>query len=1238
MNKTAIKNFAIRARRKLIDDISYKAGLIGINDKGILEPLPISTDNVQFFDIGTGKPTEITNNEIRQRDSLIKQIIEKESTSDYYTAFLYVMEEVAYTWFNRLTAIRFMEVNDYLPSRIRVLSSEIKGKSEPDMVTTPFDTDMIFTPYETDRIIQLKEENKLDELFRMLFIKQCNKLNEVLPELFEETADYTELLLTISFIDKDGIVSHLVNDIEEKDFTEAVEIIGWMYQYYNTEPKEEVFALLKKNVKITKERIPAATQLFTPDWIVRYMVENSLGRLWVERERAISGASITNEYLDGSYFGWRYYLEEADQEEKVNIELEKIRDGYKELSPEDIKVIDPCMGSGHILVYAFDVLMQIYESQGYTQRDAAQAIIENNLYGLDIDERAYQLAYFAVMMKVRKYDRRFLTRRIVPKVYSIKESNNIQKSALQYVGSSLNELERNAAILQMDYILDVFHDAKEYGSILNIDTCNWELLNRFVDDYRIEGQISLDSISTELTQGKLKVIITIAEAMAQKYDVVVTNPPYMGNGGMNSKISKYVKENYADSKADLFAVFMEKGNHMTKYNGYNCMVTMQSWMFLKSFQKIREDILSTKAINNLMHMENMVMGIAFGTAVTNIRNIRTREYKGTYNHIKLCDIESEQPKQFPVIGNRFTQVSSDNFSKIPGSPIAYWGSSNLIKIFELGKFMNSITEPKVGLQTGDNNRFLRLWNEVDINRISFNSDSIEASLKSKAKWFPYNKGGERRQWYGNYDYVVNWENDGFEIRNFVDDNGKLRSRPQNTDYYFKESITWPLITSSGFSIRYREKGSIYDVSGMSAFTNDHDKLVYLLGVLSTKISNYIFKMLNPTINLQVGDFNSFPVFFNDNEEIRKLVEDSINISKEEWNYFETSWDFRIHSLVKYRAASAYAWGDVKPTSRISSAYKAWSMFTEGQFDKLKSNEEELNRIFINIYGLQDELTPEVDDKDITITRIYDIKEDIPESMKGNNYILTKSDVIKSFISYAVGCMFGRYSLDVEGLAYAGGDWEQSFNEVGKYTTFIPDKDNIIPITDEEYFEDDIVGLFVVFVKKVYGTETLEENLDFIAEALGNKGNTSREIIRNYFIKDFYNDHVKTYKKRPIYWLYDSGKQDGFKALIYLHRYNADTTGIVRVYYLHKIQRIYISEIERMQDMIENSTDNREISKAEKRKEKLIKQYKETKEYDEKIAHVANSRIDIDLDDGVKVNYEKIQIGKDGKKLYVLGKI
>lgn len=1203
MNKIAIKNFATWARRKLISEITYKAGLIGISDKGISQPLSISTDNVQFFDIGTGKPTEISDYEIKQRDALVSKIREKESTSDYKIAFQFVIEEVAYTWFNRLIAIRFMEVNDYLPSRIRVLSSEIPEKSEPDMVTTPFDTDMVFSAYEIDRIMQLKHENELDELFRMLFIKQCNSLNVILPKLFEKTNNYTELLLNVSFTDKDGLVYHLVNDIDEADFNVSkegqVEIIGWLYQYYNTEPKDEAFALLKNNVKITKERIPAATQLFTPDWIVRYMVENSLGRLWLEGHQ--------NDALKSE---WKFYLDEAEQEADVQKKLEVIREEYKSIKPEEIKIIDPCMGSGHILVYAFDVLMQIYESAGYTQRDASRSILENNLYGLDIDDRAFQLAYFAVMMKARQYNRRILNGETNCRVYSIQESNSINRNQLQYFGTELEELERNTAMLQIQELLNTFLDAKEFGSILNVENYNWDLLLRFVNDTGANGQIVMDTIGIADTEEQLRVLIELGIIMAQKYDVVVTNPPYMGGSGMSFRLSEYVRANFPNGKSDLFSCFIEKTLDMSKPYGFTGLMTSYTWMFLTAFSNLRAELVKSASIYSLIQPEyHSFFQEAFVPICTFILRKSDFYYQGKYIRLEsFTGADQQSIRALEAISNNDCDylyiINQSEFEKIPNCPIAYWLNTKTIDLFESEKSLSEYSELRQGLITGDNDRFLRFWYECDNTKISTN-------INVNQKWYFYHKGGEYRKWYGNIYLVVNWENNGAEISNFKDANGKLRSRPQNIRYYKREGFTWTALTVADFNVRYMPAGAIFDAKGSSGFCTKKDDLLYYIALCNSKPCMKFLSILSPTMDYNAGAVSKIPAIVKPEiaPNVVSYTNDCIDLVKLDWDSYEISWDFLKHPLI------TYIYLDRNTDGTIENAWKLWAESTERHFEQLKFNEEALNSIFIELYGLENELIPTVEDKAISI-RKANLGRDI-----------------RSIISYAVGCMFGRYSLDLDGLAYAGGEWDAS-----KYCTFIPDKDNCIPITDEEYFGDDIVGRFVEFVKCVYGAQTLEENLDFIAKALDNKGNTATEIIRNYFVKDFYKDHVKTYQKRPVYWLYDSGKQDGFKALAYMHRYNADTTGIVRVDYLHKMQKIYMSEIDRMNDMAVNSNNTREVAQAEKRKEKLIKQLKETKEYDEKIAHLALSRIAIDLDDGVKVNYEKVQTGQDGKKLEILGKI
>ena len=1222
MNKTSIKNFAIWARNKLIADIQYRAGLMGITANGIKDPLSQSTATMEFYDIGTVEPYAITGNAISLRKRLVEVIRNKEKNSNYATAYKYILEEVAYTWFNRLIAVRFMEVNDYLPSHIRVLSSE-SGKIEPDLVTTPFDAELSFTSDEKEAVLRLKTENKLDELFRLLFIKQCNALNGILPALFEQTNDYTELLLNLSVVDQEGVVYHLIHDIEEDDFNiekgGQVEIIGWLYQYYNTEPKNAAFA---KNGKITKEEIPAVTQLFTPDWIVRYMVENSLGRIYIDKRKEqgaftdslrqdtltwedIEAKRIANEKSIADEMGWKYYLPEAAQTEEVRRQLDEIQrqSAYKDI--RDIKVIDPCMGSGHILVYAFDVLMKMYENDGYSQRDAAQCILEHNLFGLDIDERAAQLAYFAVMMKARQYDRRIFTRGIQPHVYAIAESNDIDTFTRDYFTN--NDPKLKAAL---DSVINDLHDAKEYGSILTVAPVDFAALYARAEEVKEDV-----SLHREAALNTVLPLIRVAEIMAQRYEVVVTNPPYMGSSNMDARLSEFVKKHYPDSKSDLFACFIEKWNKMVGRARYNCMVTMQSWMFLSSFEKMRTQILKNHDIVTLMHMENMVLGIAFGTAVTVFRNHYTCGYKGTYNQIKLSDIKDDKPVEFPVAGNRFAQVSTDNFSKIPGSPVAYWVSDRISYIFTSYPVIDSIAKPRQGLATGDNSKMLRLWFEVDRMRLVVNSPNLETFQSNKNnRYVPYNKGGAYRKWYGNVDNVIKFDSVSYSYLLTVGNH--LPSR----ELYFKESITWSKVTSGGLSMRYIPQGSAFDVAGCSIFAERN--LKYILALCNSSIMQVLIHTLSQTINYEVGTIKAMPVIIAN--DIKTTVEDISNeciiISKTDWDSYETSWDFKRHPFIR-------------PVSRLAEAYAAWKYECEQHFLQLKANEEELNRIFIDIYGLQDELTPDVAEKDVTVHRIFDTKDDVPDTMQGSSYVRTKRDEIVSLLSYAVGCMFGRYSLDVDGLAYAGGEWDAS-----KYKTFQPDRDGILPITDEEYLQDDIISRLCDWLKVAYGADTLEENLDFIADALGGKGSSSREIIRSYFLKDFFKDHCKTYQKRPIYWLFDSGKQNGFKALIYLHRYTPDTIGNLRVDYLHKMQRVYESEINRMQDMIDHSTNAREVAASTKRKEKLQKQLKECRDYDEMIAHLALSRIELDLDDGVKVNYEKIQTASDGKKYVVLAKI
>lgn len=863
MDKPAIKKFAVWARNKLIADTKYRAGLVGVTETAVAEPLPQSNESVQFFDVGLPQPYRIEGDAVTQRQRFVAELNKETAKQGSYTAaYQTVVDKVAYTWFNRLIAVRYMEVNDLLPSRTRVLSSA-DGRAEPQIVTSPFDAVLDYTPAEQQQIVALKNDNKLDEAFRLLFLKQCAALGDCLPRLFEQVDDYMPLLLALSFTDKDGVVCHLVNDIPESDWQDAVQIVGWLYQYYNTEPKEQVFANLKKNIKISKENIPAATQLFTPDWIVRYMVENSLGRLWSEG------------HPDFDKSEWKYYLDEAPQEPQVAQQLAELRKGYAALTPEDIKCIDPCMGSGHILAYLFDVLMQIYRSAGYTDRDAAASIVEHNLYGLDIDDRAAQMAYFVVMMKGCHYDSRFLRRHLNPHVYAIQESGELTADALGRLGKQ----ESTARAL-----LDGFKNAKEYGSILQPKVTLAELDALQEQLQEVDGASDMGSFTDQFVAGQLLRVlcplIEQARMLVQKYDVVVTNPPYMGGSGMNARLSDYVKKYYPDSKSDLFAVFIEHGNEMVKRAGFNCMVTMQSWMFLSSFEKMRVNALQTKTITNLMHMENMVMGIAFGTAVTVFQNVAVHGYKGTYNQIKLQDIENDVPKQFPVSGNRFAQVSTDNFSKIPGSPVAYWVSSAYFKALS-GTTAGDFAKFCKGMDTGENDRFLRLWHEIDGEKMYYPN-----------KWVPYNKGGAFRRWYGNNEYVLNWENQGAEVKAFKGSNIR------NLNTYLRDGMTWSTTSSGPISIRWCYGNFIYDSKGCMAFAKDSDDSMYLLGAMNTKAYQEFMRVITPTIDYNPGPVSRGAIVQNQNHsEINKRVEDCIFLSKSDWDSFETSWDFKRHPLV-----------------------------------------------------------------------------------------------------------------------------------------------------------------------------------------------------------------------------------------------------------------------------------------------------------------------------------------------------
>ena len=1154
MDKNAIKKFAVWARTELIARVSLKGVEYGITE-----------DNIEAANADSVGGKVLTADEKKQRQALIAEINDK--------GYKQVMEEVAYTWFNRFSALRFMEVNGYLPSHVRVFTDE-ENNFKPQIITEAIHLDL--DGLNMEKVYKLKDAEKTEELYKYLLIVQCNALNKILPGMFQKIADYTELLLPDNLLREGSVIQQMIELIPEDDWKDAVQIIGWLYQYYNSEKKDDVFAALKKNVKITKENIPAATQLFTPDWIVRYMVENSLGRLWLEghpdvKEQLLPTEEEQSTYADGNRESedtkWHYYLEEAEQEPEVQEQLAEIRKEYATLTPNQLKVIDPCSGSGHILAYMFDVLMKIYESYGYTTREAVASIVENNLYGLDIDDRAAQLAYFAVMMKARQYDRRFFSRGIQPHVYAIVESNHVDKFAVNYFCNG--DMKLTAA---MDTIIKELHDAKEYGSIVTVTPQDWSVLYDRFAEITVDINMSRDTALRELLP-----LVQVAEALSQKYDVVVTNPPYMGSSGMSAKLSDYVKKNYPDSKSDLFAVFIEHCGYMAKKNGYQAMITQQVWMFIAGYERLREKLLSRRVVN-MLHLGarafNEIPGEVVQTASFILNLSYISEYSGMYCKLLTGKSEAEKEKEFFNPKQRFSTKQAI-FSGIPRTEYIYWVSDALFHAFTHYKKVRDYFTVRNGLTTGDNNRFLRLWFEIRKENIG-------------RKWFPCNKGGTFRRWYGNKDYLIDWENNGFALKNFTDiKTGKLRSTLRNIDFNFLPSVVVGHVASGDLPFRYVEGGFISESAVNSIYSlNNEVSLIYLLGILNSKSCNYISKMLSPTLGVSPEDILNIPIVVRDESIVSSVVKNTLAISRIDWDAFETSWDFQHHPFRR-------------KVSTIAEAFEQWQVECDDRFNQLKANEEELNRIFIDIYGLQDELTPEVEDKDVTV-RKAELGRDI-----------------RSFISYAIGCMFGRYSLEVDGLAYAGGEWEAS-----KYASFAADKDNIIPICDDEYFEDDIVGLFVEFVKTVYGADTLDENLKFIADALGGKGQP-KEVIRNYFLNDFYKDHCKIYQKRPIYWLFDSGKKNGFKALIYMHRYQPDTIARIRTDYVHEQQARYRTAIADLEQRIANASTGERV-KLNRKLTTLQAQEAEIRTYEEKIHHLADQMISIDLDDGVKKNYAIFQ--------------
>lgn len=1157
MDKNVLKKFAIESRQELMEKVANK-----INRYFVDEEFNVNQNGEVYVLVNDKHTLRLTKSEYENRQLLVKRI--KEITLEQ------VIEEAAYTWFNRIIAIRYMEIHDYLPLTkdnqslgVRVLSSKDNTPDPEIMKISNLISPDLDISFNKEYYGTIQDNNKR---FEYILLLVCKKLGKVIPQVFDGITDYIDILIPDNLLNDSGYVTKLLNDVSEDNF-EQVEIIGWLYQYYNQSEKDRV---MSENRAYKKSEIAFVTQLFTPDWIVKYMVENSLGRYWIEHG---GNESVANK--------WKYY---------INTEYQK----NNRIDPIEIKCIDPCCGSGHILVYYFEVLYQIYESFGYSKKDIAELILKNNLFGLDIDDRAGQLSILSVLLKAREYDKYIFSKNFIKNIniVSMQETNAISNE-------NIKEIKIKENIDNANYLIENFKNAKEYGSLIKLEKRNYQnLINEIENNNSIFG--------IELKE-KLLPVIKIAKILQNQYDIIVTNPPYLNSSMMSEGFKKYMDKNYTHSKSDLCVSFMEI--EMLKQEGYYGIINQHSWMFLNSFEKFRNAFIENYSISSMIHLGTRAFEEINGEVVqttTFVFNKKKQDKNSIF--IRLVDYDSAAKKELNAIKSiqdkAFYIINEKEFLKIPGSPIAYWVSPNLVEAFTKNKKLEQYIDARIGMVSGDNNRFLRFWQEIEFDRLELNAKP-NSNVTSNKKWFPLQKGGGFRKWYGNLEYVVNWENNGYEIQNDNFAGKRPRGHNFNGEQIFKKGITWNSISTSNFICRYSDEGFIFDAAGPLCEIKEEELLYYILGFLSSNTANTIFKFINPTINFTPGYINSIPLKIGNIDYITEIVKENIDICKKEWDFYENSWCFKRNQLIDNNAT-------------IKESVIQFNNNILELRNKLKNNEEKINEYFIDLYDLKNELTKEVEDKLISIR------------------IKNNLDLVKEFISYFVGCLFGRYSLDEDGLIYAGGEFNKE-----KYKTFEVDVDNIIPLTEENYFGDDIVSRFKKFIEVVYGKGTLYENLEFIAETLGKKnGENSEETIRRYFINDFYNDHVKMYQKRPIYWLFDSGKKNGFKCLIYMHRYNEGLVSKIRLDYLHRMQNTYEKELKEITDKLNNDVDLTSKRELSKRQADLSSKLQETNEYDEKIAHIADQKIKIDLDDGVAVNYAKFSVKnpKTGKDESILAKI
>lgn len=1172
MDKRALQTYSTWAKENLENQIEVSLKALGINDDNNIKKAK------RVGDVTTieGDPTSYPADLYSKREQIIKLV----QNSGYKN----VIEEFAYTWFNRFVALRFMEVHGFLSHGFRVLSNPAGG-IEPEILKN---LNLVKDDLKLDMnvCVDYKQQGKIEELFRYVLMKQCAALSGILPMLFAHDNDYLELLLPKTLLKGENVLSRLL-EITEESFLEDVEIIGWMYQFYISAKKD---AVNKAKKTITKDTLPAVTQLFTPDWIVRYMAENSVGRLWLE--------SYPNSPLRHEM---KYYVDDAEQTEEVQRKLDAIK--YKNVNPEDIRIIEPCSGSGHILVYVFDLLYKMYEEKGYQKREIPTLILTKNLYGLDVDKRAAQLASFSLIMRARSVNSRFFNDNyyVVPQVYEIHDSRLLTKINYKKQMDSLGILseEEKSAV---NYIVDVFKDAKTIGSLLKIKPIDFTCLDEAIR--KMEKDSVYDLFNMELSsQGVplLKRLSVQAKVLTGKYDVLITNPPYLSPSAMENSMKEYAADYYPNSKADMFAMFMETG--FIKNHGFMSMVNMHNWMSLSSFEQLRAVLLESKEIISMVHLGSRAFESINGEIVQTtsfvMRNCRVH---GIGEYFKLVDSSDKEKDFLEALADKKSSIlyhtNEDNFFDLPGQPFSYWVSSALAHDFKIGKKITTYIDTFQGIITGDNEKFLRFWYEVSSVKIPFHASEMAEIDLSKQYWIPYNKGGEFRKWYGVQDYVVNWMHG-------PDD--KTRGKKGFSDYYLREYVAWSYTVSDTIATRYYPEGFLWDVRG-SGLMDKSGMLYYLEGLIASKIGITLFRVNNSTLSCQVENIIQFPIIISKEHEakVEAIVLENNVSSKEEWDNYELSWDFREHplcpnSMMKEWKQTQFAAARMEKAGRISWHFERWQQECEDRFYTLKANEEELNRIFIDIYGLQDELTPDVSDDAVTV-RLADVQRDI-----------------RSLISYFIGIIMGRYSLDVSGLAYAGGRWDDT-----KYGFYQPDDDGIVPIYSTIGMEDGLTTKIIELIKLIYGEDTYRENIDFIAEALGKNNNESSEETLNRYLNDgFYADHLKIYQKRPIYWLFTSGKKAGFKCLIYMHRYNEDTLARINGKYFLPESTRKKNELEELNGRIAHA-EGRDKLRLEKSRQNLAAAYNEAIEYGQVLDHMANKYISIDLDDGVKENYAKFQ--------------